>query len=168
MRIRYFSFLLIILFASCARKENNKSNYENTQLFVTAQDSADILSVYNLNIADKGDLIALEKTWSEDARWLNAFGRVFYGRDTVMKFLDYLYKQPGYAVSTVGRQDDPEIKFLRPDVAIIHEYHEREGQKINDQLTPTRKINSTYILTKENGAWLIRDKVTMDERERSN
>ena len=76
--------------------------------------------------------------------------------------------QPGYAASNISLQDDPEIKFLRPDVVVIHEYHEREGQLINNQVTPTRKINSTYILTKENGIWLIRDKVTMDERERSN
>jgi hypothetical protein len=153
----------------CTTKENNKSNYNtNEQIIATAQDSIDILNIYNLNIADKGDLNALKKTWSEDARWLNAFGRVFIGRDTIISFLNYLYKQPGYAVSNISRQENPDIKFLRPDVVVIHEYHEREGQLINNQVTPTRKINSTYILTKENGIWLIRDKVTMDERERTN
>jgi hypothetical protein len=128
----------------------------------------DIVHVYYLNIADKGDLNALKNTWSEDARWLNAFGRVFVGRDTVISWLNSLYKNPGYAVSHISRQDNPEIKFLRPEVVVIHEYHEREGQVIKNQVTPTRKIISIYILTKENGIWLIRDKVTMDERERTN
>lgn len=166
---KYFSLLILIFIASCTSNENNKFNYhQKKQLNTTSQDSIDILNVYNLNIADKGELDALKNTWSEDARWLNAFGRVFHGRDTVISFLDYLYKQPGYAVSNISRHDEPEIRFLRPDVVVIHEYHEREGQEINNRVTPTRKINSTYILTKENGVWLIRDKVTMDERERSN
>jgi len=169
MKAKFFSYLMFIFFIGCVTKENSKSNFTaNNQLIATSQDSIDVLNVYNLNIGDKGDLNALKKTWSEDARWLNAFGRVFVGRDTVIGWLDYLYKQPGYAASNISLQDDPEIKFLRPDVVVIHEYHEREGQLINNQVTPTRKINSTYILTKENGIWLIRDKVTMDERERSN
>ena len=49
----------------------------------------------------------------------------------------------------------------------MHEYHERDGQIINNELTPTRRINNTYVMSKEKGAWQIRDKVTMDERERS-
>ena len=72
---------------------------------------------------------------------------------------------PGYAASRITRRNDPQIAFIRPDVAILHEYHEREGQIINDKITPTRKVNTTYILSKEKGIWLIRDKVTMDERE---
>lgn len=169
MIIKSLYLVVPIFIASCTTKESSNSIFkENNTLNITLQDSIDILNIYNINIADKGDLDALKKTWSEDARWLNAFGRVFHGRDTVISFLDYLYKQPGYVVSNISRQDNPEIKFLRPDVAVIHEYHEREGQEINNKVTPTRKINSIYILTKENGVWLIRDKVTMDERERSN
>lgn len=103
---------------------------------------------------------------SEDARWLNAFGRVMVGRDAIMAWEAHLQASPGYAASHVSRQDDPEIRFLRPDVAIIHEYHEREGQIIDGVVTPTRRVNTTYVLTLEEGAWLVRDKVTMDERQR--
>lgn len=79
-----------------------------------------------------------------------------------------LHNNPGYSVSTASNYDDPEIKFLRPDIAVVHQYHEREGQIINGVVTPTRRIKTTYIMSKENGTWLLRDKVTMDERERSN
>jgi len=103
---------------------------------------------------------------SEDARWLNAFGRVLVGRDAIVDWYIHLLANPGYAVSHVSRQEDPEIRFLRPDVAIIHEYHEREGQVIDGVVTPTRKINTTYVLTIEDGRWLVRDIVTMDERSR--
>ena len=168
MKTEYFRFLILILFISCTAKENkNTTNNELNHRMTTSQDTIDVLNVYKLNISES-DLKVIETTWSEDARWLNAFGRVFVGRDTVINWLDYLYKMPGYAASEITRQDNPEIKFLRPDVAVIHEYHERKGQIINNEITATRKINTTYILTKENGIWLIRDKVTMDERERSN
>jgi hypothetical protein len=126
-----------------------------------------VLNVYRLNIQE-GNLDAIKTTWAEDARWLNAFGRVFVGRDTVISWLKYLYAMPGYAASSITRQDEPQITFIRPEVAILHEYHEREGQIINAVVTPTRRINTTYILSKEKGAWLIRDKVTMDERGQSN
>lgn len=169
MNAKYLSLLILIFSVSCNTEEDSGSHaYESKKPTISSQDTIDVLRVYNLNIEDKGDLNALKQTWSDDARWLNAFGRVFVGKDTVISWLNYLYNQPGYAASHVSRQDQPEIKFLRPDVAVIHEYHEREGQVINSQVTPTRKINSTYILTKEDGTWLIRDKVTMDERERSN
>ena len=130
----------------------------------TSQDTIDVLNVYKLNI-EEGNLDTLQTTWAKDARWLNAFGRVFVGKDTVKSWLKHLYSMPGYAASRIIRRDDPQIAFIRPDVAVLHEYHEREGQIINGKIMPTRKINTTYILSKEKGIWLIRDKVTMDERE---
>ena len=131
---------------------------------ITSQDTIDVLNVYKLNI-EEGNLNTIQTTWAEDGRWLNAFGRVFVGKDSVISWLKRLYSQPGYAASRIARRDDPQIAFLRPDVAVLHEYHEREGQIINGKITATRKVNTTYILSKEKEIWLIRDKVTMDERE---
>ena len=167
MKTEYFQFLILILFVSCTGKENSQeTDIALDQLTATAQDTLEVLNVYQLNIK-QGDLNVIGTTWSEDARWLNAFGRVFVGRDAIINWLEYLYAEPGYAASNISRQDNPEIKFLRPDVVVVHEYHEREGQIINEVVTPTRRINTTYIITKENGTWLLRDKVTMDERERT-
>ena len=113
-----------------------------------------------------GNFEERKNIWSEDGRWLQAFGRVFHGRDTINNFIKYLHANTGYTASQISVLSDPEIKFLRPDVAVVHQHTVREGQIINDVVTPARKINTTYIITKENGIWLLRDKVTMDERER--
>lgn len=167
---RCFIILVILALASCnqnkyAKEIDKESNFNG--LTTTSQDTIDVLNIYKLNIQE-GNLNTIQTTWAEDARWLNAFGRVFVGRDTVISWLKYLYSMPGYAASSITRQDKPQIAFIRPDVAILHEYHEREGQIINDVITPTRKINTTYILSKEKGIWLIIDKVTMDERGQTN
>ena len=156
--MRQSVLLLIIALASCGPKKRLST------LSITSQDTIDVLNVYKLNI-EEGNLDKIQTTWAEDGRWLNAFGRVFVGRDTVISWLKNLYSMPGYAASRITKRNDPQIAFIRPDVAILHEYHEREGQIINGKITPTRKVNTTYILSKEKGTWLIRDKVTMDERE---
>ena len=167
--ITIFNSRLIIAslftFYSCTQHKSDVSKMEKT--IPSRQDTASVITTYknSLNV-DNDSLNRI--IWAEDARWLQAFGRVFHGRDTIISFTRYLHSASGYAVSTVGRQDEPEVIFIRPDVAILHEYHEREGQRINNIVTPTRKINTTYLMSKENGYWQIRDKVTMDERERSN
>ena len=153
-----FIFSLIVLLAGCDDKKQLRT------LNTTSQDTIDILNVYKLNI-EEGNLDTIQTTWAKDGRWLNAFGRVFVGRDTVISWLKLLYSMPGYAASRITRRDDPQINFIRQDVAVLHEYHERYGQIIDGKITPTRKVNTTYILSKEKGTWLIRDKVTMDERE---
>ncbi|HET9431950.1 MAG TPA: DUF4440 domain-containing protein [Chitinophagaceae bacterium] len=163
-------FLAITALISCESKKQDKQidkEINRGTIAITARDTTDVLNIYKLNI-EEGNLNSIQTTWAADARWLNAFGKVFVGRDTIIAWLKNLYSMPGYAASKITRQDDPQINFIRPDVAVVHEYHEREGQIINDVVTPKRKINTTYILSKEKGTWLIRDKVTMDERERSN
>jgi len=133
---------------------------------INAQDTLDILEILEIHqsSSNSGER---ERTWAEDGRWLQAFGRLFHGRDSIVSFEKVLHANPGWAASHVSVRRDPEIRVLRPDVVVIHQYSEREGQIINDVITPTRKINTTYIITKEDGIWLLRDKVTMDERERS-
>ena len=136
-------------------------------LNITSRDTTDVLNVYKLNI-EEGDLGTIHTTWAKDARWLNAFRRSFVGRDTIISWLKYLYSTPEYAASSLFPDEMiHELLLYEPDVAVLHEYHEREGQIINGEITPTRKINTTYILSKEKGIWVIRDKVTMDEREPS-
>ena len=162
-------FLTVIL-AGCAQKEEKTegtlpSNLPRQHL-ITAADSLAIKNIIEIQ-SKSGNHEERGRIWAEDGRWLQAFGRVFYGKDTITSFEKYLHANAGYAASFVSVKRDPEIKFLRPDVVVAHQYHEREGQIINGVVTPTRRVNTTYIITKENGTWLLRDKVTMDERERT-
>jgi hypothetical protein len=70
--------------------------------------------------------------YTHDAVWINAFGRRIVGRDSIVAFLGTLYAEPGYAGSRIVREMDPELFFIRPDVATVHEFHEREGQRLAD------------------------------------
>lgn len=162
-------FLTIIL-VGCAQKEEKMERIQTSnlqeQLQITVEDSLAIKNIINIQ-SKSGNFEEREKIWAEDGRWLQAFGRVFYGKDTITSFEKYLHANAGFATSFVSFRRDPEIKFLRPDIVVVHQYHEREGQVINEVVTPTRRINTTYIITKENGTWQLRDKVTMDERERT-
>ncbi len=154
----------LLTFNSCNQRKSDELIIDNT--IPSIQDTLSVITTYKNSLRVDNDSLNLI-VWAEDARWLQAFGRVFHGRDTIINFTKYLHNLPGYSISKVGRQDEPEVIFIRPDVAILHEYHEREGQIINNVVTPTRRINTTYVMSKENGNWQIRDKVTMDERERS-
>tara|TARA_B100001059_G_scaffold34390_1_gene27635 strand:- start:87 stop:623 length:537 start_codon:yes stop_codon:yes gene_type:complete len=164
-----FIFLAVILL-SCAQKEEKTTTMATSttqeQPQITVEDNLAIKNIIDTH-SKSGNFEEREKIWSEDGRWLQAFGRVFRGKDTIKNFEQKLHSNAGFAASNVNVRRDPEIKFLRPDVVVVHQYHEREGQVINGVVTPTRRINTTYIITKENGTWLLRDKVTMDERQRS-
>ncbi|WP_372628044.1 DUF4440 domain-containing protein [Arsukibacterium sp.] len=164
-----FIFLAVILLGCAQQEEKTETNVtSNTQkqLQITEEDSLAIKNIIDIQ-SKSGNFEEREKIWSEDGRWLQAFGRVFRGKDSITSFEQKLHANAGYAASNVSVRSEPEIKFLRSDVVVVHQYHEREGQIINGVVTPTRRINTTYIITKENGTWLLRDKVTMDERERS-
>ncbi|WP_224490941.1 DUF4440 domain-containing protein [Robertkochia flava] len=157
--------LIALLLLGCKPEENQArpDSIAEAAPTVTARDT---LAIFNIvNIQTMGTPEERKSIWAEDGRWLQAFGRVFHGRDTINNFIKKLHADPGYRVSKRINAGAPEIRFLRPDVAVVHQYHEREGQKINDKVTPVRKINTTYIMTRENGTWLLRDKVTMDERQ---
>ena len=163
-----FIFLAVILLGCTQREEKTATILTSTtqeQLQVTVEDRLAIKNIIDIQ-SKSGNFEEREKIWSEDGRWLQAFGRVFHGKDNITSFEQKLHANAGFATSNVNVKSEPEIKFLRPDVVVVHQYHEREGQVINEAVTPTRRINTTYIITKENGTWLLRDKVTMDERER--
>jgi hypothetical protein len=52
-------------------------------------------------------------------------------------------------------------------VAVVHEYHEREGQRLTDgSVIPIRRVHTTFLLSKESGRWLVRYQSIADERDR--
>jgi uncharacterized protein (TIGR02246 family) len=113
------------------------------------------------------DAHAERTVYGPDAVWINAFGRRRVGPDSIEAFLGRLYADPGYATSRMVREEAPEVRFIRPDVAVVHEYHEREGQRLaNGSVIPTRRVHTTFVLSKESGRWLVRYQFIGDERER--
>jgi uncharacterized protein (TIGR02246 family) len=105
--------------------------------------------------------------YAPGAVWINAFGRRRVGPDSIEAFLSRLYADSGYAASRLVREEVPEVWFIRPDVAIVHEYHEREGQRLTDgSVIPIRRVHTTFLLSKERGRWLVRYQFIADERDR--
>jgi uncharacterized protein (TIGR02246 family) len=105
--------------------------------------------------------------YTPDAVWINAFGRRIIGRDSIVAFLRGLYAEPGYAGSRIVREEGPEAFFVRPDVATVHEFHEREGQRLADGSVIARRTHTTFVVSKEAGRWLIRYQHIADERVRA-
>ena len=106
--------------------------------------------------------------YAPDAVWINAFGRRIMGRDSIVAFLTRLYAEPGYAGSRIVHETPPELLFVRPDVATVHEFHEREGQRLADGSVIARRTHTTFVVSKEAGRWLIRYQHISDERARAN
>jgi len=105
--------------------------------------------------------------YAPDAIWINAFGARQSGRDSIVAFLRGLYADPGYRESRVTRDDPPEIIFIRPDVAIVHDFHESEGQRLADGTVIARRTHTTFVISKERGRWLIHYQYIGDERPRT-
>lgn len=113
------------------------------------------------------DAHAERTIYAPDAVWINAFGRRRAGPDSIEVFLVSLYADSGYSASRLVRQAVPEVRFIRPDVAVVHEYHEREGQRLTDgSMIPIRRVHTTFVLSKESGRWLVQYLFIGDERER--
>lgn len=113
------------------------------------------------------DAHAERTVYAPDAVWINAFGRRRVGPDSIEAFLGHLYADSGYAASRLVREEAPEVRFIRPDVAVVHEYHEREGQRLADgTVIPIRRVHTTFVLSKESGGWLVQYQFIGDERER--
>jgi uncharacterized protein (TIGR02246 family) len=105
--------------------------------------------------------------YAPDAVWNNAFGRRQTGVDSIVAFLRGLYADSGYVESRLVNEAPPEVFFLRPDVAVVHEYHEREGQRLADGRVLNRRVHTTFVVSKEVGRWLIRYQQISDERDRA-
>lgn len=106
--------------------------------------------------------------YAPGAVWMNAFGRRRVGPDSIEAFLSRLYADSGYAASRLVREAVPEVWFIRPDVALVHEYHEREAQRLADgSIIPIRRVHTTFVLSKERGSWLVRYQFIGDEREQA-
>lgn len=105
--------------------------------------------------------------YAPDAVWNNAFGRRRTGVDSIVAFLNDLYADPGYAESRLVNGALPEVFFVRPDVAVVHEYHEREGQRLADGRVLNRRVHTTFVVSKEAGRWVVRYQQISDERDRA-
>ena len=105
--------------------------------------------------------------YAEDADWMNAFGAKEKGATKIVSFMVEVVKRP----SVAGRHtvwNEPQMRFIRPDVAIAYRDYQTVGQKtLGGKEMPQRNTHSTWVLSKENGKWRILSQVISDDKPSS-
>lgn len=109
------------------------------------------------------------RSFSDDAIWINAFGRRVVGRAAIEKFLAGLYASTGFVQRKVYQPPEiTEIVFLRPDVAVARVFTHHGEQRLPDgTMIAERRSHNTMTLTWEADGWKVRYEIVTDERERA-
>jgi uncharacterized protein (TIGR02246 family) len=106
------------------------------------------------------------RQYAVDADWTNSFGERLHGREALLKKFDELAHDAFYQAGRDAPDSDKvDVRFVRPDVAVVYEYEEVIGQTdptINKPMPP-RKIHHQYVVSKEDGKWFIQSELIMDE-----
>jgi len=106
------------------------------------------------------------RQYALDADWTNSFGQRLHGREALLRKFDELALDAFYqAGRDAPGSDKVDVRFLRPDVAVVYEYEEVVGQTdpTIGKPMPPRKIHHQYVVSKEDGRWLIQSELIMTE-----
>jgi uncharacterized protein (TIGR02246 family) len=102
----------------------------------------------------KGDAKGLATLYTMDADYVSSTGLVAKGRAEIEKA--YAAQFTGVYKGTSLRNDVTNVRFLKPDVAIVNGTFEVTGLRGSDgKEMPSRKGISTSVVIKQNGQWLI-------------
>ncbi|HYL78808.1 MAG TPA: SgcJ/EcaC family oxidoreductase [Bryobacteraceae bacterium] len=131
----------------------------------TAEDETAIRAIVNhwQQAWSKFDASLLEGDYADDADWANAFGVRNKGSAKILAFMTAMFKRP----NVQGRRttwDEPTIRFVRPDVALVSRAYQTLGHKALDgNEMPERKTHSTWLLAKDGGKWRIVSQIISDD-----
>jgi len=103
---------------------------------------------------NRHDLAAMAATYAPDADAINLAGEWFKGRDAFEKSLEELHS--GKTKGSVWQTEETDIKFLTPEIAIVHVYVNSHGDRNPDgsPMVP-RRVILTRVEVKRGGQWLI-------------
>ena len=155
-RSRWLAVGAILLIISSAVWTQNRG---------TSEDESAVRAL--LQGADGDDANATKaRQYAVDADWTNSFGERLHGREALLQKFDQLAHSTFYqAGRDAPGSDKVDVRFVRPDVAVVYEYEEVVGQvdpTIRKPMPP-RKIHHQYVVSKEDGKWLIQSELIMDE-----
>ena len=103
--------------------------------------------------------------YADDADWTNAFGRTKKGRGEIEKYLTDLFKTPGIRSRTTT-PSTVDIRFVRPDVAVVTSSRETTGQRTASGAEySTRETHDLRVMANQNGRWVVIAHLIMDEKE---
>lgn len=113
---------------------------------------------------NKHDAIAFANIFAKDADFTNVAGKSAHGRDQIEK-----HHEPGFKTKWKDSYQtiiQHKIRFIKQDVAAVDAWWELTGIKGPEgQDMPTRKGLLNFIMTRNEGKWLITVMHNMDLRE---
>jgi uncharacterized protein (TIGR02246 family) len=134
----------------------------------TPEDVAEIQKVVTEAVDNgwgKFDVAAAIAEYTSDAYWINAYGIEKEGKGEIEKFLTRIFAAPGMRHRKQLPLVFKSIKFIRPDIALVHTLQGATDQLKSDG-TPEgdRKSHVFRIMLKQDGKWLTDTFQVLDER----
>ena len=103
---------------------------------------------------NRHDVAAMAATYATDADAINLAGEWFQGRAAFQKSLEDLHS--GKTQSSIWQTERTEIKFLTPEIALVHVYANSHGDRNPDgSAMAPRHVILTRVEMKRGGQWLI-------------
>lgn len=131
----------------------------------SAADSAAIMSA--MHNWERGwaayDPELASRDYSADADWTNAFGARRIGGDSIRLALTEVFRNPAVTAGTTNYEYH-DLRFIGRDVALLRSRAIREGQRLADGSSPTRRINHLRVFARLDGSWKIVSHLIADER----
>jgi len=103
---------------------------------------------------NRHDVAGMADIYAPDSDAINLAGEWFKGREAFEKSLEELHS--GKTKGSVWQTEATSIKFLTPEIAVVHVYVNSHGDRNPDgsPMAP-RRVILTRVEVKRNGGWLI-------------
>jgi uncharacterized protein (TIGR02246 family) len=103
---------------------------------------------------NRHDVAGMASTYAPDSDAINLAGEWFKGRDAFEKSLEELHS--GKTKGSVWHAEETNIKFLTPEIAVVHVYVNSHGDRNPDgsPMAP-RRVILTRVEVRRGGQWLI-------------
>jgi len=100
------------------------------------------------------DIAAMASLFAPDAGVVNLAGEWFKGREEFARSLESLHS--GKVKESIWQTQDIDIKFLTPEIAIVHVHFSSQGDRNPDgSPMPPRRGIFTRVEMKRGGHWMI-------------
>ena len=109
------------------------------------------------------DAQALHAVYSDDADWVNAFGRVKRGREAIVGYLTGLFADDNFNRGEPEGPPETSFRVLTPDVVLVSAHLRIKGQGLVGGGTLDRDNFSLRALQRQvDGSWLIVSEMFQD------
>jgi uncharacterized protein (TIGR02246 family) len=113
----------------------------------------------------KFDVAHTMAEYTPGAYWINAYGIEKEGKEEIQKFVTRIFAAPGMR----HRKQLPlvfrSIRFIRPDIALVHTRQDTTDQLKTDGTPEGQRVSHVFrVMLKQDGRWLTDSFQVMDEK----